>query len=351
MTFLYVLVGIVMFGIIILVHELGHFLTAKSFGVGINEFAIGMGPKVLKHKGKDGVLYSLRLVPIGGFVSMVGEDEDTDDEMALCRKPVWQRIIIVAAGAIMNLILGFVLMSVVVGFSDNLYSTTVSGFNVMGEDGNVYVSEQWSGIQKGDRIKKVGNRVIHIREDFIYEVMFEPDVPQDVTVIRDGEKTVIPGVVFDTYTDSGIKFGKAGYIFTEPTEKNFFEVVRQSYFRSFASMRMLWMSILNTFKGKYGFEAISGPVGVIEQVEQTAAYGWDSLIFMMVIISMNVGIVNLLPLPALDGGRLFFMLIELVRGKPINPKYEGYIHAAGLMLLMALMVLVTYNDIVRIFTR
>ena len=351
MTFWYILLGIFMFGIIIFIHELGHFMFAKLFKVGINEFAIGMGPKVFKKKGKDGVLYSVRLIPMGGFVSMVGEDEDVDDENALCKKPVWQRIIIVSAGAIMNILLGFSLMSIVVGFSDNLYSTTVSGFNVMGQDGNVFIAEQWNGIQKGDKIEKIGKRNIHIREDFIYEVMFAGDEPLDITVKRNGDRVVIPNVVFDTYTESGIKFGKAGYILTEPVDKTVFEITKQSYFRSFASMRMLWMSILNTFKGEYGTEALSGPVGVIQQVEETASYGFDALLFMMVILTMNVGIMNLLPLPALDGGRLFFMLIELIRGKPVNPKYEGYVHAIGLILLMALMVFITYNDILKIFTR
>ena len=145
MTFLYILLGIFVFGIIILIHELGHFMFAKLFKVGIDEFAIGMGPKLVSKIGKDGVRYSLRLIPMGGFVSMVGEDEDVDDERALSRKPVWQRMIIVAAGAFMNIVLGFVLMAVVIIFFKNIYSTTISGFAYYDDNGKLAYCEEKYG--------------------------------------------------------------------------------------------------------------------------------------------------------------------------------------------------------------
>lgn len=351
MTFLYVLLGIFMFGVIILIHELGHFLSAKAFGVGIEEFSVGMGPKLVSHVGKDGVRYSLRAIPMGGFVSMVGEDEDSDDERALCRKPVWQRMIIVAAGAIMNILLGFVLMGVQIAMTPHLYSTTIEGFRVVNEAGDLIDTDEALGLRIGDTIEKIGSRKIHVRSDFIYEVMFLKDEPVDITVRRGGERVVIPDVVFQTYTQSGVTFGKAGFIITTELNKTFPELVKQSVCQSLSAIRMLWVSILNTFKGEYGTEALSGPVGVIDQVQQTVALGWDAFLFLAVMITLNVGMVNLMPLPALDGGRLFFMVIELIRGKPVPPKYEGYVHAAGLVLLMGLMVFVTYNDIVRIFFR
>ena len=363
MTFLYILLGIFMFGIIIFIHELGHFMFAKLFKVGINEFAIGMGPKILSKKGNDGVDYSLRLIPMGGFVSMVGEDEEVPAEMAdkaLNKKPVWQRMIIVAAGAVMNMVLGVVLMAVIVAFSKaDIYSTTVDGFNVYYSDiDKVVVEDVWYRrgtdevlLRKGDRILKIGDRKINVRDDFIYEVMFLGDETVDVTVMRDGTKTVIEDVLFESRIESGITLGIAGFIQTTKLEKTFLEIVKQAFCRSFASARMIWDSLINTVKGEYGTESLSGPVGIVEQVEETAKYGWDSLALMVVIITLNLGIVNLLPLPALDGGRLFFMFIELIRGKPINPKYEGYVHAIGIMLLFALMIFVTYNDIVRIFIK
>ena len=350
-TALYILLGIFMFGIIIFIHELGHFLTAKAFKVGINEFAIGMGPKLFSKKGKDGVLYSLRLIPMGGYVSMVGEDEDSDDENAYCNKKVWQRIIIVAAGAVMNIILGVLLIGLITCFTKEIYSTTIEGFNVVDENGDYVYYEEINGLRIGDTVLKVGKRNIHIREDLLYEVMMLSDEETDITVLRDGEMTVVPGIKFHTITENGITLGNAGYIRMTKLDKNIITVTKQAIYESAATLKMLWATIVNTVKGKYGTKALSGPVGVIEQVQETASYGFDSLMFLMAIITLNVGIFNLLPLPALDGGRLFFMLIELIIGRPVNPKYEGYVHAVGMILLLGLMVFVTYNDIVRIFTK
>ncbi len=355
MTFLYILLGIFMFGVLILIHELGHFLFAKLFKVGINEFAIGMGPKIWSKNGKDGVLYSLRLIPMGGYVSMVGEDEEVSEELsdkALNKKPVWQRIIIVAAGAVMNILLGFLLMAFIVAFSKaDIHSTTIEGFGYINEAGETGILNEWDGLKSGDTVLKIGNRIINVREDMLYEVMFLGKEEVDVTVKRNGERVVVEDVSFDSFSESGITFGNAAFIRTTKLKKSLPEIIKQAVCRSIASAGMIWDSLLNTVKGEYGAEALSGPVGIVEQVEETVKYGWDSFLMMVVIITLNLGIVNLLPLPALDGGRLFFMLIELIRGKPINPKYEGYIHAIGLALLFGLMLFVTYNDIVRIFTK
>lgn len=352
MSLLYVFVGIFIFGFLIFIHELGHFSFARLFKVDVEEFAVGMGPKIFSKTGKSGTVYSLRAIPFGGFVSMVGEDSESDSEHALCKKPVWQRMIIIAAGAAMNLLFGFFLMAVSVGISDAVYSTTVEGFNVVSsETGQLVELDEVYGIKVGDTIKKIGDRDIHVRHDFVYEVMFLGDKPVDVTVIRSGKKVVIPDVKFQTYTESGITVGKAGFIRTTQIEKTFPEIIRQSFFQSIASVRMIWASLINTVKGEYGTEALSGPVGIIDQVEETASLGVEAVLFLVIIITLNLGIANLLPIPALDGGRLLFLLVELVRGKPINPKYEGYIHAAGLVLLMGLMVFVTYNDILKIFMR
>lgn len=361
MTFLYIVLGIFMFGVLIFVHELGHFLFAKLFKVGIIEFSIGMGPGLFSKKGKDGVDYSVRLIPIGGFVSMVGEDEEVSEALAdkaLNKKPVWQRMIVVSAGALMNILFGIIVMCIIVIFSKTpIYSTTVEGFNAYFSDTNeTGVIDEWHRagtgellMKKGDTILKVGDRSINVRDDFIYEVMFLGDSPVDVVVMRDGRRVVVEDVVFESRVEDGIKLGLAGFIRTTELKKTFPEIIKQGVCRSVASAKMIWSSLLNTVKGEYGVESLSGPVGIVEQVEKTAAYGWDSLLLMVVIISLNLGIMNLLPLPALDGGRLFFMLIELIRGKPINPKYEGYVHGAGIVLLFALMIFVTFNDLVRIF--
>lgn len=342
-----------MFGVLIFIHELGHFIAAKAFKVGITEFSIGMGPKLISRKGRDGVAYSLRLIPMGGFVSMVGEDEEvSDDEQknALYRKPAWQRFIVFAAGAFMNLAFGLILMGVLVGSSDVIYSTEISGFGAVNDAGEKYMLEEWKGLRSGDVIEKIGNRKINIREDFVYEVMFVGDAPCDVTVKRDGKSgIVVKDVVFPSYTEDGITFGNAAFIWTAEAEKTVPEIIKQTFCRTASSVKMIWSSLLNTIKGKYGTQSLSGPVGVVEQVEETVSYGWDSFMFLVIIITINLGIMNLLPLPALDGGRLLFLIIEMVRRKPINPKYEGFVHAAGLVLLIGLMIFVTYNDIARIF--
>ena len=260
----------------------------------------------------------------------------------------------------MNIILGFVLMGVVVAFSDvGIYSTTIEGFNTKYVNENrIVIEEKWNRrgtdevmLQKGDTILKIGDRNINIRDDFVYEVMFLGDEPTDVTVKRDGQKIVVKDVVFDSYVENGIKFGNAAFIRTTELEKSFPEIIKQAFCRSVASVNMIWDSLVNTVKGEYGVESLSGPVGVVEQVEETAKYGWDSLVFFITIITLNLGIMNLLPIPALDGSRILFAVIELVRGKPIKPKHEGYVHAIGFMLLIALMLFITFNDIVKIFVK
>lgn len=394
MSIHYILLGIFTFGVLIFVHELGHFLAAKAFGVGINEFAIGMGPRILSHQGKDGVFYSLRLIPVGGFVSMVGEDGedsffDVDDcgeciehedldlekffeikehktsplpqeeppkkktpEDALYGKPAWQRFIVFAAGAFMNFVFGLILMGVLVASSEVIYSTEISGFGVRTVTGETCIEDEWSeGLRAGDVIVKVGNRKINVRDDFIYEVMFSGEKPCDVTVIRDGKTVVVPDVEFPTYIDRGLVFGNAAFIRTTALKKTISEVIKQSFCQTASTVKMTWSTLLDTFRGKYGTESISGPVGIVEQVEQTASYGWDTFLYLVVVITINLGIMNLLPLPALDGGRLLFLVIEIVRGKPINRKYEGYVHAVGLVIMLAFIAFVTYNDIMRIFFR
>lgn len=345
----YIVIVILMFGLLIIIHELGHFMFAKLFGVGINEFSVGMGPKIVSKTGKDGVMYSLRALPIGGYVSMVGEDDDGDGaKNALCNKKAWQRFIIIAAGAVMNILLGFVIMGFLVGFGGKLYSTTIERFNFGDENGNLIQMTEWQGLRVGDEIIKVGNRRINVRSDLVFEAMDIGAEPCTLTVLRGGQKVKIENFVFPTYTEKGIVFGNASFFLPTTLAKTPAEVVKQSFCQSVAVIRMIWTSLVNTVRGKYGTEAVSGPVGVVSEIKETATYGFSALCYMMMIISMNLGIFNLLPLPALDGGRLFFVLIEMIRGKPVNPKYEGYVHLAGMVLLLSLMVLVTFNDIAKL---
>ncbi len=348
--FVYILIGILMFGFIIILHEFGHFITAKLYKVGINEFSIGMGPKLFSKKGKDNVLYSLRLLPIGGYVSMVGEDNDEcDDQNALYKKPLYQRFIIISAGAIMNILLGFVIMSFIVGFGPDLYSTQIERFNFGDENGNLIQMDSWQGLKVGDEIIKVGNRHIFVRSDLVYEAMSVADKPVDLTVIRDGKKLIIEDFVFPLEQSSGVTFGNANFFLPEKLSKTPLEIIKQSVFQSISVIRMIYVSLFDTLSGKYGAEAVSGPVGVVNEIKNTASYGLSAVSYLIMIITMNVGIFNLLPFPALDGGRLLFLFIELVRGKPLSPKYEGYVHFAGMIILLTFAAFVTINDIMKLF--
>ena len=338
-------VAILFFGVIIIIHEFGHFITAKLFDVKINEFSIGMGPAVFKRQ-KGETQYSIRSLPIGGYVSMEGEDEDSDDERAFNNKKVWQKIIIVIAGATMNLILGLVIMAITLSTSSELIGT-----NTIKEFYPDAVSEQY-GLQAGDKFVKIdGHRVLSER-DLSFLMARSKDGVFDFTVERNGEKVELEDVKFDTREVDGITL--IVYDFIIIGEKaNFKNVFVNSFTQSASIVRTVWLSLFDIITGRYGMSELAGPVGtvdIIADVTQEAAkqHNFDNLLFIMALITINIGVANLLPLPALDGGRLIFLILEGIRRKKINPKYEGYVHAAGFALLILLMLFVTYNDIVRI---
>lgn len=327
---------------LIFVHECGHYLTARLFKVSIREFAIGMGPKILRRTSKKtGIAYSLRLLPIGGFVSMVGEDEESDDENAFSKKPVWQRIIITVAGAAMNILIGILVMGILVAVQENLPSTTISRFYT--EDAVSYNA----GLRVGDTVTKIDDTTVHIANDMVYEIMRKGIEPLDVTVIRDGQKIVLNDVVFPTITESGTLFGDIDF-YVMPESKTPLTILKHAFFRSVSTINMIWESLYDLVTGRYGVESVSGPVGVTEALGEAAQESTTNLVYLSVVISMNLGIMNLLPLPALDGGRLIFQVIELIRRKPVRPEIEGYIHFVGLVLLMILMVAITFKDIMNL---
>lgn len=333
------------FGVFIFVHELGHYLTARAFNVSIREFAIGMGPKIISRKSKKtGTIYSLRLLPFGGFVSMVGEDEESDDPGALNRKPVWQRFIILAAGSIMNLLLGIIVMSMLVITTQTLGSTTILRFADEG------AMSQASGLQVGDRIIKIGDNKVHTSYEVVYEIMRNGIEPLDITVKRAGETVVVQDVIFPTIIEDGVVFGEADFV-VAAERKTPLTVLRHAFYQSTATVKLIWESLFDFVTGRYGVEQISGPVGVTTAIGEAAKAGTYNLLYLCTLISMNLGIFNLLPLPALDGGRLVFLIVEGIRGKPIKPELEGYIHFAGIVILMLAMVFITYRDIVKLFTK
>ncbi len=342
MNLLYILLTLVTISALALVHELGHYLTARAFGVGINEFAVGMGPKILSRRsGKTGIVYSLRLFPIGGFVSMVGEDEASDAENALSKKPVWQRMIITVAGSFMNILTGIVLMAVVVSMTPKLGGTTVAQFDENATSVNF-------GLEVGDEIVRVDGVRVHVAAELSYEVMHSAVKPIDIVVRRAGELITLKDVEFPLKSSDGVTFGMPDF-FVLQEEKNALSVIKHSFWRSVSTVKMIWESIFDLLTGRYGIDAVSGPVGVAGAVSDAAKSGLSDFLYLVVVIAMNLGVFNLLPLPALDGGRLFFQTVELIRRKPVKPEVEGYVHFAGIILLLLLMVLITFKDIVNLF--
>ena len=338
-----VILAILIFGLLIFIHEFGHYLSARLFHVPIEEFSIGMGPKLLtKISPKTGTAYSIRAFPIGGFVSMKGEDEESEDENALNHKPLWQRCVIVAAGSLTNLIVGILVMAVLVMTARALPSTTILRFAVDG------ASTEQTGLMVNDTITKVAGKSVHIANDLVYEVMRNAVEPVDVTVLRDGKKVLVEDVVFPTITEKGTLFGTVDF-YVSADAKNPGNIFKHAFFRSASTIKMIWESLFDLFTGRYSFDQVSGPIGVTEAIGEAAQESMPDLVYISVVISMNLGIMNLLPLPALDGGRLVFLLIEKVRGKPIKPEYEGYVHFAGIVVLMILMVIIAFKDILNLF--
>lgn len=328
----------------IFIHELGHFLTARACGVGVNEFAIGMGPKLISRVSKkSGIRYSLRLLPIGGFVSMVGEDEESSAENAFGNVKPWRRMIIIVAGAFMNLLLGVLIMLVIVSSTSGLLAT-----NVVGRFDEDAVSNRQ--LMVDDRIIKVGNTRVFTGYDCYYEIMNSGYKAIDLTVIRNGERIVLEDVVFNTFTESGATFGEIDFT-PYGEQKTLGRVLVHTGVRSVATVRMVWDSLIDMVRGRYGMEAISGPVGITGAIGDAAKTGTANLLYLCAVIAINLGVVNLLPLPALDGGRFVFILIEAVRGKPVKKEVEAYIHFIGIIILFTFMIIISCKDILTIFKK
>ncbi len=341
----YFIIILFVFGVLIFIHELGHFLTARACGVTVNEFAIGMGPKIFSWSSKKhGTRYALRIFPIGGFVSMKNEDgldEDCspDDKGAFCNKRVWQRMLITIAGAVMNLLLGFVIMMVIVFATKNLGSAKIAKF------ADNAPSAQWLCVD--DEIIKVGNTRVHTWNELAYEIMNSGYEPVDITVKRNGEKLIIEDVVFATFEDSGATFGQ--YDFAPYAEApTFGNLAKHSYYRSLSTVKMVLDSVKGLLTGRFGMDAVSGPVGVVGVVEDVAKQGLMSFLYIISVLTINLGVFNLIPFPALDGGRFLFLAIEGIRGKPINKNVEAYINFVGLLILFAFMIFVTCKDILKL---
>ena len=336
-----IIIAILFFGLIIFIHEFGHFIFAKLFKVKVNEFALGMGPTLFKIQRKE-TKYALRLFPIGGFVSMEGEDEESDEEGSFSKKPVWQRMIIVVAGATFNLILGLIICSVILATSKGIATTKIDSFEQNS------VSSQY-GLQAGDKIVKIDGKRVYSSYDLSFLMQRSKDGIFDFVVERDGEKVELNDVKFETKEIDGRNTIIYDFIVVG-VKSNFKNVVKYSFGEAASISRIVYLSLFDLITGQYGLSDLSGPVGTVQIIAEVAQdsvsrFDFSNLLMIMALITINIGLFNLLPIPALDGGRFFFMLIELIFRKPVPAKYENWIHAAGLVLLLLFMAVVSFSDI------
>ncbi len=341
-----IILALLFFGFMILAHEFGHFITARIFGVGVKEFAIGMGPKLFtKVSKKSGTAYSVRALPIGGFVSLVGEDEDVDSEKSLTKKAAWKRFIILSAGSFMNIITAVVAMFILLSLTSYYPSTYIAdreGYSVIEES----VLGEY-GVQDRDKIVKIDGKKMKVWQDISYKIMTDGTEPLDITIERDGKEILLEDVQFKTEVVEGLLVGVVDFA-PLYIKRSFTTLVREAFYQSFSTVKMIYSSLIDLVSGKYGLEAVSGPVGTVEVIAETAEEGIYSLLYLFVFISMNLGIFNLLPIPALDGGRLVFVIIEWIRRKPISPEKEGLVHTIGMVLLLIFMAVVVVSDIAKI---
>lgn len=330
MTLIY---AVIIFCMLIFVHELGHFIVAKACGVKVNEFAIGMGPAILKRQ-KGETLYAIRILPIGGYCAMEGEDEDSDDARAFNNKPAWKRACVLAAGAFMNLVTAVVLL-IIIAFWSGQPTTTV---DTVIADSPAYEA----GLKSGDKIVSVDNKKIEDWNDILEFIGQSSEKTAEIGILRDGENiTVVADLVYDE------EAGRNKVGISPQVDHNILASVPQGV-KNTAQMTVMMVDVLKQlFTGDVSIKELTGPVGIVYAVNDTAKAGIIYVVYLAALLSLNLAIMNMLPFPALDGGRLLFLVIRKITGKKVTDEMEGKIHFVGIMLLMLLMVYVTWNDIVR----
>ena len=385
--------AVFVFSAVIAIHEFGHFMVAKLCGVQVNEFSIGMGP-VLCKRVRKGTQYSIRALPVGGFVALEGEESPeskqaeersnpsaadggsspsrgaktdagkpdlpplsgevaeptgSDGEVSpsgipLNEAPVWQRALIMLAGAGMNFVLGFVVMAILITAQNEPITSKV----LYQVEENALCGQ--TGLQAGDKILAVNGRRCFVANDILYELMRTEDYTADFTVLRDGKKVELPGVQFDTWQDDrGETHMSLGFT-VYGIKKTPLNVLKEAGNSVLYYGRIIFASLSDLLRGRESINDLSGPVGIVTAIGQAASYGWQDLLEMLALITVNVGIFNLLPFPALDGGKVVFLLIEGVTGHAVPEKIQSGLTVAAFALLFGLMIFATYNDILRLIT-
>ena len=351
---LYILLVILLFGVLIAIHEFGHFFTAKLLGVKVNEFAIGMGP-ALWSKQKGETLYALRAFPIGGYCAMEGEDVDTGDPGAFSRQAGWKKVIILCAGSFMNFVLGLVITVVL------FLGVTQARAPVITQFAGGFQHEGPGGLMAGDRIVSVDGHRIWLYADVQTYLSRNDGNGVDLVVERSGNRVVLDNFPMGRYEyeyEGGKNYG-FGLIFGQVDDLSVPERIGQGCAQTFDFVRMVWMSLGDLLTGRAAVSELSGVIGVVDVVSEmgaaseSVAVGVQNVFYFMALIAVNLAVMNMLPIPALDGGRVFFVLLNgliyLVARRRIPEKYEGYVHAGAFMLLLALMAVVALHDMWNIF--
>ena len=338
-----IITAIILFGVIILVHELGHFLVANWVGIPAEEFSIGMGPKIYQRKGSK-TLFSIRALPIGGYVKFVGEDEKSDDPRAFINAKVWKRFLTILSGPLMNFLLAILLLAIFfMAFGTIRTSTHI--LEVI--DGS---PAHRAGLQKGDKIVGINGREVDIINEekgieLIRDVIKkEGNQPLQISILRDEqtlEFEILPNYNKDKNTyEIGIYFGRF-------QRHGLFSSINLAFIQTGRLIALMVQSVGSMIFRGQGLNDVVGPVGIVGEINRAVQSGIQDVIYFAIVITLNLGIINLIPFPALDGGRLVLLIVEGLRGKPIDAQKEGYIHFVCFVLLMILMILVTFKDIAR----
>lgn len=349
-----IIVLILILGVLVFVHELGHFIAAKMIGVYVHEFAIGMGPRIFSFKRKnkkDPTLYSIRLLPIGGFCAMAGENEEDATDLKLkknqymCNRSKWERFLILIAGVTNNIILALIIL-----FFQGLILGSTEQKSIVGNAPEGYpVSE--AGIVVGDVVTKVNGYKVNTWDKLtiVLNLKHKEDTYTFTVKKQNGdikEYKITPKTV---KAEDGTETKVFGIGASSEVHKGFFNAIKYSFVKLGSIVSSMWLTLASLFTGKLSLNNLAGPVGMYSIVGETMKVGLVNVLYLTAYLSINLAVINALPFPAFDGGRVFFILIEWIRGKKIDQKVEGYIHMIGFALLMLLMLYITFQDILRLF--
>ncbi len=336
-----VIAAVLIFCVLIFVHELGHFITAKLLKIRVHEFAIGMGPKLFS-KQKGETLYSVRAFPIGGFCALEGEDTSSCDERALSNKPAWAKLIVLVAGSFMNLLLGLLLLLCIFGTAERIVVPQVASVTAGS-------AAEIAGVLPGDEIIRLDGRQIHIASDLYWVKDKLTERETELVVRRGGDKLTL--AMTPEKTPEGISLG----VQLMAKDSSFFLSVKSGFYTTVFYSRVILETLVDLLRGNIGVSSMSGPIGIVSEigaaVKETAQNGWEgflNLLQLAVLLTINLGVFNLLPIPALDGGRIFFVFIEMIRRKPIPPEKEGMVHMIGFALLILLSLFIAYMDVLKL---